>query len=142
MALQVVQTEGKFPTKSQKFQYICPVKLIIVIFLLVFASGSTGAQSKKKFSRQDSLKLSFCHCDSIYKNWTPKPSSKVDAPEYEGNGWNRLYNFQDKLGQCGYFEKYYFIYGLRYKYDENGNLKQIQKYHNGKLIGNCEIKKK
>ena len=124
------------------FVYVCAVKHIIPFLLLVFACGTIQAQSKKKFSKQDSLKLSFCNCDSLYKPWPPKPTPKSDGPEFEGSGWNRLYNFQDKIGQCGYFDKFYFIYGLRFKYDEKGTLTQIQKYHNGKLIGNCELKKK
>lgn len=109
---------------------------------MLFAVGTVQAQIKKKFTKQDSLKLSFCNCDSIYKPWPPKPGGKVDAPEFDGNGWNRLYNFQNKIGQCGYFEKFYFLYGFRFKYDDNGNLTQIQKYQNGKLIGNCDTRKK
>lgn len=124
------------------FEYLCEVKAILAILTLAFTFGLAAAQPKKKFSKQDTLKLNYCNCDSLYKAWPPKPGSKVEAPEYDGNGWNRLYNFQDKLAQCGYFEKFYFMYGLRFKYDDNGNLKQIQKYFNGKLIGNCEIKKK
>lgn len=118
------------------------MKILIAIFPLFLACSSILAQGKQKFSGKDSLKLGYCNCDSLYKTWPPKPDSKVEVPEFGGNGWNRLYNFQNKVGQCGYFEKFYFLYGLRFKYDDNGNLSQIQKYHNGKLIGNCDTKKK
>ena len=118
------------------------MRLILTLFLFVFVGSSIRAQAKLKFNKADSLKLSYCNCDSIYKTWPPKPGSKVDAPEYDGNGWNRLYNFQNKIGQCGYFNKFYFMYGLQFKYNDDGNLIKINKFYNGKLIGICDLKKK
>ena len=118
------------------------MKRPVVFFLLFTVSLFASAQVKGKFSKADSLKLSYCNCDSIYKQWPPKPTSKADTPEYTGEGWNRLYNFQNKVGQCGFFSKYYFIYGLQFKYDPDGNLVKINKFYNGKLIGTCEGKKK
>ena len=112
------------------------MKPTITLLLLIVASFLARAQSKK-FSKQDSIKLNFCNCDSVYKKWPPKPKSAADIPDFEGNGWNKLYNFQNNVGQCGYFNKFYFIYGLQFKYDEAGKLIKINKFYNGKLTGIC-----
>jgi hypothetical protein len=118
------------------------MKSISLLFFIILASCTVQAQSKGKFTKADELKLSSCNCDSIYKAWPPKPGGKVEAPEFTGEGWNRLYNFQNKVGQCGYFSKFYFIYGLHFKYDLDGNLIKINKFFNGKLVGTCDLKKK
>jgi len=76
------------------------MKSIITFVLFVVVCGSVHAQSKIKFQKKDSLKLNFCNCDSIYKMWAPKSNSKSDAPEFTGNGWNRLYNFQNQIGNA------------------------------------------
>ncbi|MFI5164000.1 MAG: hypothetical protein ACHQHP_02005, partial [Bacteroidia bacterium] len=93
------------------------------------------------FSTLDSTTLNFCNCDSLSNEWKIKSNSKNDGPEYDGNGWAKLYNFQNNMGECGFFQKYNFIYGLHYIYDENNKLVKIKKYFNGKLIGTCEVKK-
>jgi|ERR1051325_8838699 hypothetical protein len=117
------------------------MKWLLSILFFGFLSVSVHSQVKK-FNKQDSIKLSYCKCDSLYAAWKSKIDPKAEAPEYDGNGWNRILNFQGEIGQCGYFNKFYFLYGLRYKYDENGVLKEIQKYYNGKMVGKCELKKK
>ena len=118
------------------------MKPIIVILLFFFVVSASLAQGKMKFGKQDSIKLNYCKCDSLYAAWKTKPDPKAEAPEYEGNGWNRLYNFQNNIGQCGYFSKFYFMYGLQFKYDDSGKLIKINKFYNGKLIGICDLKKK
>ena len=122
--------------------YVCLMKLLIILLLFAATGHLAGAQTKIKFTKADSLKLTFCNCDSIYKNWGPKPKPNSEIPEFEGKGWNRLYNFQNNIGQCGYFHKFYFAYGLQFKYDPNGQLIKINKFYNEKLIGVCDLKKK
>ena len=117
------------------------MKLAITILLSALCSSPILAQSKIKFNKNDSLKLSFCNCDSVYAKWPAKAGPKADAPEFNGNGWSIQYNFQKRIGQCGYFEKFYFNYGLHFKYDADGNLVKVLKFYKGKQIGLCEIKK-
>ena len=116
------------------------MKLAITLLFLVGLSMSAYAQGKK-FSTLDSIKLTYCKCDSLYAAWKVKPDPKTEAAELDGSGWNRLTNFQGQVGQCGYFHKFYFLYGLHFIYDENNNLVKIKKYYNGKLVGLCELKK-
>lgn len=116
------------------------MKLMLTTLLMAIAGSSVWAQSKK-FNKQDSIKLAFCKCDSLYAAWKIKPDPKAEPPEFDGNGWNRLNNFHGLTGQCGYFHSFYFIYGLHFIYDENDKLIKIKKYYNGKLIGLCDIKK-
>ena len=94
----------------------------------------------RKPSKNDSLKLDYCNCDSIHKNWIPK-ESVFEAPLSDGNGWAKLFNLNNTISKCGYFTKLKLIYGLDYIYNKNGALIQILKYYNGKYIGDCEIKK-
>lgn len=117
------------------------MRKIIAILFFVFVTCSLQAQTKTKFTRQDSMKLNFCACDSLSKSFIEKSNSKDDAPDFDGNGWHKLLNFQKQIGQCGYFNKFYFMYGLHFIYDENGKLTKIKKFFNGKMIGLCEVKK-
>ena len=112
------------------------MKPIITLLLFFAVSFSVRAQSKK-FSKQDSIKLNYCLCDSLNKTFIGKTKPLKDEPDFEGNGWVTLFNFQGKMGQCGYFNKYYFMYGLQLKYDDNGKLIKTNKFYNGKLIGVC-----
>ena len=116
------------------------MKLIGTLFFSVIISGSLYAQAKK-FNKQDSIKLVYCRCDSLYAGWKVKIDPKAEALEFDGNGWNRLLNFHGQIGQCGYFNKFYFFYGLHFIYDENDKLVKIKKYYNGKLVGLCDLKK-
>lgn len=119
------------------------MKRVIATLLLCLPipviTGAAMAQGKQKFSKQDSVKLGHCKCDSIFPAWKAKPDPKAEQPEFDGNGWHRVLNFKGKVGQCGYFHKFYFMYGLHFFYDENGNVTKIRKYFNGKVIG--EVKK-
>ena len=127
------------PNRQKMLFYICSMKTFFFV-ILCFCTCALAAQPKR-FNKQDSINLSFCKCDSLYAAWKVKPDPKAEAPEYNGNGWNRLNNFQGKTGQCGYFNKYYFMYGLHFIYDENDKLIKIKKFYNGKLIGLCDLKK-
>jgi antitoxin component YwqK of YwqJK toxin-antitoxin module len=117
-------------------------QIIAALLLCLLASLFTEAsmaQGKQKFTKQDSVKLNYCICDSLFPAWKNKPNSQSDQPEFNGNGWYRTLNFKGKIAQCGYFSKFYFTYGLHFFYDENGNITKIRKYFNGKVIG--EVKK-
>lgn len=109
----------------------------LLVLLFIFASLSAMGQKNKEFQITNSDRLDFCNCDSIYNKWPPKPDKKGDGPEYTGDGWNMLYNFKGNVAQCGYFKKFYVIYGLQFKYDPEGNLIDIKKFFNAKLIGSC-----
>lgn len=112
-----------------------------IMLLFIGFSGMLMAQGKIKFTKQDSVKLTYCRCDSLNALWKTKPNPRSEQPEFDGNGWHRILNFEGKVGQCGYFNKFYFLYGLHFTYDENGNITRIRKYFNGKIIGNCDLKK-
>lgn len=114
---------------------------VVIFFLFAAFSERLIAQGKMKFTKQDSVKLNYCKCDSLNVAWKTKPNPKAEQPEFDGNGWHRILNFQGKVGQCGYFNKFYFLYGLHFMYDENGNIKKIKKYFNGKSVGICDLKK-
>ena|ERR1051326_174851 len=115
------------------------MKFLIPFFLFAFSCNYLFAQ-QKKFSKQDSVKLNYCLCDSLNKTFIGKTKPNKDEPDFEGNGWNTLFNFQGKMAQCGYFNKFYFMYGFHFKYDENGKLTKIMKFYNGKMIGVCTVK--
>ncbi len=61
---------------------------------------------------------------------------------FNGNGDHTLYNSNRQISQKGYFKNYKLIEGLFYKYDENGLLKNIEKYKAGKYVGDAPIEEK
>ncbi len=58
---------------------------------------------------------------------------------FNGNGDHTLYNKNRQISQKGFFKNYKLINGLYYRYDENGILKNIEQYRNGKYIGDAPL---
>lgn len=58
---------------------------------------------------------------------------------FDGNGQHTLYNSSRNISQKGLFRNYKLIDGYYYKYDENGMLKNIERYKNGKYVGDAPI---
>jgi len=60
---------------------------------------------------------------------------------FSGNGQNKIYNMNKQISKDGFFKNYRLMDGLWYKYDENGILVSIEKYKNGKYIGEAPLPK-
>jgi antitoxin component YwqK of YwqJK toxin-antitoxin module len=58
---------------------------------------------------------------------------------FTGNGEATLYNRNKQISQKGFFKNYRLIDGEWYRYDENGILMRIEKYKNGKYVGDAPI---
>ncbi len=124
-------------------------KIIIVtllLFVVVSASGQTFNIGTTKWNtgfkptKEDSLRLNCCTCDSILANktWNSPGSCDSTVYPYTGAGFWKLYGVDGHPSKCGYFENYNLLYGLEYFYKEN-KLRWIYKYFNGKYAGNCKI---
>ena len=53
-----------------------------------------------------------------------------------GNGYQELYNEAKKISKVGEFKNYKLINGLKYNYDEDYNLIDVQEIKNGKILKN------
>lgn len=58
---------------------------------------------------------------------------------FDGNGEHTLYNANRQISQKGLFKNYKLMDGFYYKYDENGILKNIERYKGGKYVGDAPI---
>ncbi len=70
-----------------------------------------------------------------------KPAA-LDRPnigEFKFNGFNALYNKDLQITQVGEFKDGRLYNGKWHKYDENGLLKKVEVYRNGRFIGYAEI---
>ena len=70
----------------------------------------------------DSSLLKYCSCDSLKLSWGTK-----------------LYNIEKRIVYCGYLKNYKMTYGLHFVYSAEGKLTKIEKYYEGKVIGECKI---
>ncbi len=116
------------------------MKKFSAITFLLFAQWAHCLAQKPKsllFTRQDSVLLSLCSCDSIMKRFAAEPRFNTS----NGIGFGRLYNFKKQLSKCGYFYNYKLICGYDLIYDNSDSLTQIARYFNGRHAGDCEIKK-
>lgn len=72
-----------------------------------------------------------------------KGSSQNEAEKkmnpFDGNGAHTLYNSDRQISQKGIFKNYKLVDGYYYKYDENGILKNIERYKNGKYVGDAPL---
>ncbi len=80
----------------------------------------------------------------------PKKVAKVEAGSaqneaeqrknpFDGNGDHTLYNSNRQISQKGVFKAYKLMDGFYYKYDENGMLKNIERYKGGKYVGDAPM---
>jgi len=115
-----------------------------IIFFLPFFISACGGQEQNKppeikpeegevvmskyFTEQDSQRLDYCLCDSLYLI----PNDSL----FKGGGEAKLFTLKKRIAQCGLFMNYNLIYGLKFIYSANKDtLKTIQKYFRGNLIG-------
>jgi hypothetical protein len=74
----------------------------------------------KPVTHFDSLKLTYCRCDSL--------------PDW---GWS-LYDSAKRIHKCGHFVNGKLLCGLKFIYSDKGILVDIEKYYNGQKVGNCK----
>jgi hypothetical protein len=89
----------------------------------------------KLFTKKDLLTLTTCNCDSVLKNTGEKDRSTA----FDGSGPAALFNLEKKMARCGYFRNYRLLYGLEFGYNKKGELEQVKRYFNGRMIGTCEV---
>lgn len=93
------------------------------------------------YTKQDSLRLESCSCDSVIVTGQKKyraPGNEYPEVKWTDEGYLRLYRKDKQLSKCGYLYEYKLIYGFVYRYDENNKLIKIEKYFNGKYTGDCK----
>lgn len=61
--------------------------------------------------------------------------------KFDGNGQYKLYNANKQISKDGFFKNYRLINGMRYKYNSNGILISIEKYKDGRYIGDAPLPK-
>lgn len=71
--------------------------------------------------------------DSILPQNTESQPGKSFSP-FHGTGYHTLYRLNGKVEQKGYFREGNLVNGEAYVYDDEGTLRQIRVYENGKLI--------
>jgi hypothetical protein len=99
----------------------------------------------KKYSKEDSMRLNYCRCDSVAPDEIQKLRDySGDFKGYflfSGSGRATLYNLNKQVAMCGILIDYKFVYGLKFVYDNEKKLSVIEKYFNQKHIGDCPLHK-
>ncbi len=71
-----------------------------------------------------------------------QPGEKTNSgKQFSGNGIHKVYNMNKQISKDGNFKNYRLMDGLWYKYDDNGILVSIEKYKNGRYIGDAPLPK-
>lgn len=66
---------------------------------------------------------------------TPNRSDRPNLAEFQATGSNTLYNRNKQITQVGHFVEGRLWKGKWYKYDENGILRRVEVYKEGRFIG-------
>lgn len=72
------------------------------------------------------------------KNATQNEAAKKVTP-FNGYGNHTLYNQNKQISQKGYFRNFKLIDGLYYRYDNDGILINIERYKDGKYVGDVPL---
>ncbi len=70
---------------------------------------------------------------------TVEKSETPNQGTFNGNGYKQLFNANKQIAKDGTFKNYRLMDGKQYVYDENGLLKQIMIFKDGKYIGDGVI---
>jgi len=79
--------------------------------------------------------------DGVVKVVKVKEDEGTNIGTFDGNGVHKIYNMNKQISKDGLFKNYRLMDGLWYKYDENGILISIEKYKNGRYIGDAPLPK-
>ena len=110
----------------------------------VFVDGKLDVANTKVYESKEPVK----NRDEEDLEKAPVKIIKIEQGEvsnsmekFSGNGQNKIYNMNKQISKDGFFKNYRLMDGLWYKYDENGILESIEKYKNGKYIGEAPLPK-
>lgn len=68
-------------------------------------------------------------------------NDEVNSGSFNGNGQHTMYNKDKQLSKVGFFKDFRLMDGLLYKYDSDGMLIVIEKYKEGRYIGDAPLPK-
>lgn len=66
-------------------------------------------------------------------------NDEVNSGNFNGNGQYTMYNKDKQLSKVGFFKDFKLMDGLNYEYDNNGILIVIEKYKEGRYIGDAPL---
>jgi len=108
-----------------------------------FVDGKLDAANTKVYEAKTPVK----DRDAEELKKAPVKIVKVEKGEtsnmkkFSGNGEHKIYNMNKQISKDGIFKNYRLMDGLWYKYDENGILVSIEKFKNGRYIGEAPLPK-
>ena len=108
-----------------------------------FIDGKLDAANTKVYEAKNPVK----DRDAEELKKAPVKIVKVEKGEtsnmtkFSGNGDHKIYNMNKQISKDGTFKNYRLMDGLWYKYDENGILVSIEKFKNGRYIGEAPLPK-
>ena len=98
-------------------------------------NGDVEKESIKTFTLAKPLKTPFIMPALPAEETTPDRSDRPNLDEFKATGSNTLYNRNRQITQVGHFIEGRLWKGKWYKYDENGILRRVEVYREGRFIG-------
>lgn len=98
-------------------------------------NGEVEPESVKTFELEKPLKVALGIPDLPSEETTPDISDRPNLDEFKATGSNTLYNRSRQITQVGQFIDGRLWNGKWYKYDENGILRRVEVYKEGRFIG-------
>ena len=98
-------------------------------------NGEVEPGSEKKYEAKRTFKIEEEIPDLPVSETTPNHSDAPNLKEFKETGFNTLYNRNKQMTQVGNFVDGRLWNGKWYKYDENGILRKVEVYKDGRFIG-------
>ena len=98
-------------------------------------NGEVEPESVKKYEPKNAFKIADETPDLPKSETTPSHTDTPNLAEFRETGFNSLYNRNKQISQVGDFMDGRLWNGKWYKYDENGILRKVEVYKEGRFIG-------
>ncbi len=98
-------------------------------------NGEVEKESVKTFTLDKAPKGEITVPKLSAEETTPNKSDRPNLAEFKATGSNTLYNRNKQITQVGHFLEGRLWNGKWYKYDENGILRRVEVYKEGRFIG-------
>ncbi len=98
-------------------------------------NGEVEEESVVNYKPRTKVKVDASMPDIPRKEMRPATSDKPNLAEFKSSGFNTLYNINKQVTQVGKFINGRMWEGKWYRYDDNGLLRRVEIYKDGRFIG-------
>jgi antitoxin component YwqK of YwqJK toxin-antitoxin module len=96
-------------------------------------------EAKTKMKPEPVMEVIDAQKTAVVEKGSVQNEAEKQVNPFDGNGEHTLYNSSRQISQKGYFKNYKLVDGYYYRYNDDGILKNIERYKGGKYVGDAPL---